>query len=487
MEATVIQRGETPDTNEFYFVFEKGYGKGSYVQLEDGVLARVTEVFKSNDYFENPESVSEAINSGQAISEKFPVEDWEVRIARAEILGRIGDFRIERVNSAPTPGTDVEEAEKEQIRELLGLDEEGLNLGSIQQQDIDAGFDMTDMLQKHFSILAQSGAGKSYTASVMIEELLERDYAPSIVCIDPHGDFLSFAEDENYMSDVKVFREDNISIAVRNLSAERIAGFFPQGMSGPQIEELKSVFKDLKRDENSDFGLQTVIDRVEREEMNSKVKYALKRKLLQLKSMCIFGKSNNPSRNDIEPGKLNIIDFSGTINKQKKQIVTSFFAQRFFRLRRQEKIPPFLYLIEEAHNFAPEHTPAPSKSVVEKLAREGRKFQASIGLISQRPVKLSTTALSQCNTKVIMRVTNPNDLEHISQSSEGITSEVTKEIPGMKTGEGIIIGEAVNYPTFIDVRERKSTESDSGRTLEDSLKEWEEQQEQEDKDAEAFM
>jgi DNA helicase HerA-like ATPase len=233
--------------------------------------------------------------------------------------------------------------------------------------------------------------------------------------------------------------------------------------------------------------METVIDRVEAEEMNEKTKYALIRKLNQLKQMGIFGRVNKPSSGDLEPGKLNIIDLSDMINNQKKQIITAFFGKYFFRQRRQGSIPPFLYLLEEAHNFAPEQAPSASKSVIEKMAREGRKFHASIGLISQRPVKLSTTALSQCNTKVVMRVTNPNDLDHIKTSSEGITSEVAGQIPGLKTGEAIVMGEAVNYPTFVDVRERRSQESDAGEGLEDALKEWEEEEEQLDEDVEAFM
>jgi len=63
-------------------------------------------------------------------------------------------------------------------------------------------------------------------------------------------------------------------------------------------------------------------------------------------------------------------------------------------------------LFEEAHNFAEDSAPSPSRSVIEKIAREGRKFHCSLGLISQRPVRLSTTALSQCNTQFILRVTN---------------------------------------------------------------------------------
>jgi DNA helicase HerA-like ATPase len=486
MEATVIQRGDTPTSREFYFVYDGELGKGSFIEYENNgkVIGRVSEVFRANEYFENAENVSE---SAEDLKEKFPVDEWEVRIAKAEIMGKFQDDRIFRVSSSPSPGMEIEDADPDRIEKFLGLDENGLNLGTVQQQEIDASVDMTDTLQKHFAILAQSGAGKSYTASVMLEELLDRDYAPAILAVDPHGDYTCFAEDENYMQDVKVFNEKDIQIAVNSLSAGQIASFFTGNFSGAQRQELAKVFSALNRGENNDFDLEDIIARVESEEMNEKTKYALLRKLNQLKAMNIFGKSNRPSAKNLEPGKLNILDLSDMIDNQKKQIITAFFGKHFFRKRRTGSIPPFLYLLEEAHNFAPEKTPSASKQVIEKMAREGRKFNAAIGLISQRPVKLSTTALSQCNTKVILRVTNPNDLDHIKTSSEGITSSVAAQIPGLKTGEAIVMGEAVNYPTFVDVRERRSKESDSGEGLEDTLKEWMKDQEQMDEDVDAFM
>lgn len=483
MEGTVIARQDTPTSRQFFFVHD-GVSKGSYVEYDDSgkVIARISEVYKANEYFEDAESIS-----GNAVEENFPVEEWEVSIAKAEIMGKFHQGMIQRVNSAPAPGTGLDRAEPSRVKDFLGLVDDGLDLGEVQQQDVTASFDMTDTLQKHFAILAQSGAGKSYTASVMLEELLDRENAPAIVAVDPHGDYTSFAEDEDYMKDVKVFRDRDISIAANNLSADQVAMFFTGNFSSVQRQELSQVFSALNRGENSDFGLEDVIARVEDEEMNDKTKYSLLRKLNQLKSMGIFGKTDAPSARDLEPGKLNIIDLSDTINHQKKQIITGYFGKRFFRLRRQGTVPPFLMLVEEAHNFAPEAQPSPSRTVIEKLAREGRKFHASLALISQRPVRLSTTALSQCNTKFILRVTNPNDLEHISQSSEGITSGVKKQIPGLKTGEAIAIGEAVNYPTFIDVRKRRSKESKSGEGLEDALEDWREKEEQRDEDAEAFM
>lgn len=486
MEAAVVQRNDTPTSQEFYFVYDGELGKGSYVQYSrDGeVIARVAEVFKANEYFENMESVSESLDSGE-IKEKFPVDDWEVSVGKAVIMGKFQDGMIQRVNSSPSPGTDVGHAEPGKVKKFLGLSEDGLNLGKVQQQDIDASIDLTDTLQKHFAILAQSGAGKSYTASVMLEELLDRDYAPAILAVDPHGDYTCFADDEKYMKDVKVFRDGDVQVAVNSLSADKLQAYFD--LTEAQRRELSKAFSQLEKGENSDYGLTHLENQIDEQEIDSKTLYILKDKIREMRAMQVFGKTNSPSSRDLEPGKLNIIDMSGMINHKKKQIITAFFGRHFFRKRRSGSIPPFLYLLEEAHNFAPEKAPTPSRTVVEKMAREGRKFHASIGLISQRPVKLSTTALSQCNTKFILRVTNPNDLDHIKTSSEGITSEVAGEIPGLKTGEGIVMGEAVNHPTFIDVRERRSNESESGEGLEDALKDWEEEEQQKDEDVEAFM
>lgn len=482
MIATVIARQDTPTSEEFYFVHEGDVGKGSYLEYgEDGkVIARVSEVYKANEYFEDAESIS-----GNAIEDNFPVDEWEVSLGKARIMGRFQGGMIQRVNEAPAPGTELDNAQQERIKRFLGLADNGLELGSVQQQDVKASFDLTDTLQKHFAILAQSGAGKSYAACVLLEELLDRDYAPAILAVDPHGDYTSFAEDENYMKDVKVFRDSDISIAVKNLTADKIDAYFD--LTPAQRRELSKAFSELEKGENRDYGLKQLRNVIEQQEMNSSTRYVLFDTLREMNSMQVFGKTDSPSPQDMEPGKLNIIDLSETINHKKKQVITAYFGRGFFRLRRSKSIPPFLMLVEEAHNFAPESAPSPSKTVIEKLAREGRKFHASIGLISQRPVRLSTTALSQCNTQFILRVTNPNDLEHISQSSEGITSDVKNQIPGLKTGEAIAIGEAVNYPTFIDVRERRSKESGAGEGLEDTLKEWKKEQEAMDEDAEAFM
>jgi DNA helicase HerA-like ATPase len=222
------------------------------------------------------------------------------------------------------------------------------------------------------------------------------------------------------------------------------------------------------------------------------VKRALKRSLSELRRYRFLSrKAENPKlTEEIRPGRLMILDFSTIDSLRKKQILVSLIARRLFSLRKKGKIPPFMLLIEEAHNFArekAEESQAVSRSIIETIAREGRKFGASLCLISQRPVNLSTTALSQCNTHIILRVTNPNDLDHIQMSSEGIDARVAKSITGLKVGEAIIVGEAVNYPVFISVRDRKSQKREKGAPLHRQAIDFEEKAERKSRNAEAFL
>jgi DNA helicase HerA-like ATPase len=185
-----------------------------------------------------------------------------------------------------------------------------------------------------------------------------------------------------------------------------------------------------------------------------------------------------------------ILDFSSIDSLRKKQILTALIARKLFRLRKKDIIPPFLLLIEEAHNFAREKAEANealSRAIIETIAREGRKFGASLCLISQRPVHLSTTALSQCGTHIILRITNPNDLEHIQTSSEGIDGNVARSITGLQTGEAIIVGGAVNAPVFVSVRQRKSIKKERGVPLHQQAIEFERKEKEMKEKIEAFL
>ncbi|MBU1120637.1 hypothetical protein KJ660_02050, partial [Candidatus Micrarchaeota archaeon] len=112
---------------------------------------------------------------------------------------------------------------------------------------------------------------------------------------------------------------------------------------------------------------------------------------------------------------------------------------------------------------------------------------ASLCLVSQRPIQLSTTVLSQCNTNIILRITNPYDLKHIGESCEGLDSRSQDMITVLRVGEALMLGEATGFPLFFKVRKRNSMESRHEKSLEKSAVEFEEQNEKELDEAKEFF
>jgi DNA helicase HerA-like ATPase len=90
------------------------------------------------------------------------------------------------------------------------------------------------------------------------------------------------------------------------------------------------------------------------------------------------------------------------------------------------------------------------------IAAEGRKFGLGLTIISQRAAKIDKNVLSQCNTQMILKVTNPNDIKAIVSSLEGMSEGMDEEIQRLPIGVALVIGGNIQMPLFIDVRPRES-------------------------------
>ncbi len=498
---TVISTVEAPNPSSLDFVVNKGrVHKGQFVEMDFSggtIIALVNDVYKTNRYFERADSVKEFESSGTAMSEQFPTAEWEYLVAKTRPLGHFSETTIKRMTFPPSPGTRVRIASNQNLQRFLNFDQEaGLLLGEIDHHNLPVKLNMSALLKKHLAILALSGSGKSFLTAVIMEEILERKKEAgrlATIVFDPHGEYSSFAippkdkEHKDYSKQTRLVKARNIKIGVPKLSVGVVAGIIP-GLSGPQKRDLGRILADLKKqmkDGLGPFDLNDLRDAIARDES---IKENSKGPLLgwigSLHELHLFGKTDEPSIVDlIKPGQLTVIDLSDTINIKKKQVIVSYFAQRIFNERRRKAVPPFLMVFEEAHQWAPEKVSseaAISRSIIRTLAREGRKFGASICLVSQRPVQLDTTALSQCNTNIILRITNPYDLKHISESSEGLDRKSTDMITSLRVGEALIVGEATHFPLFFKVRQRKSQESKHEISLEKAAVEFEQGSEQRD-------
>jgi DNA helicase HerA-like ATPase len=466
----VIASDQGPSVFGFSFVVDEIVKKNQFVTVKSKnglILGRVTNVFKTNKYFESIGAVKEL--SKNEMDFAFPTKDWEYTVAIVKCLGAFKNNIFVRVLYPPSPGEKVSDISDELLGNFLGMDRDGLNLGEVLNYDLKSKLNLTKMFQKHLAILAMSGSGKSYGCAVILEELLNRKKGKvGIVLIDNHGEYTGFKKDKKYGERVNLIDAEKIRISTENVSPGMFRAIMPM-MSHAQVRDLGKVLYKLKQIKKS-FSMQDLIDAVLESDTQDMVKEALVGWLNSIDRMNIFSTSNYPHESEIiKQGELTIIDFSKILDLKKKQTIVSLISRKLFNLRRKQQIPPYIEIIEEAHNFCPSgdsQENAISRGIIETLAREGRKFHAAICLISQRPVKLSTTVLSQCNTQIIMRITNPSDLNHIRESAEAISSEELDSISSLGVGEALVVGEAAKHPFFFRFRKRNSLETHS-KNMED--------------------
>ncbi|MHA2358403.1 MAG: ATP-binding protein [Candidatus Heimdallarchaeaceae archaeon] len=484
----IVSEDNSPNPTEFNFVLTKSeeefkLEKGMYVTVscEEGeIIASIIDVYKTNRYFSSPSAVRAYETSGKTLASIFPADRWEHIIAKAKPLGIMTDIGIQRLLFPVSPGDTVYVPDSEVLQKFLGLEKtNGLNLGIISQHDVEVKLNLTRFLQKHAAILAISGAGKSYTVSVILEELMSRKQKQgrvAMVLFDVHGEYKGLGDkDSPFFKNVEIFPGAAIQFATHSLRARQYAIFEPQ-ITTVQTRELSKILFKLFEDKiknGETYRIADIVSELEADEqINPRSKEALIGWLYSLDETRLFGDAEYPDLEKIlEPGKLVIFDLSDFTSLKLKQMIVSYILYRIFDLRKKQQIPPTATFIEESHQFAPEARLelAISKPIVETIAREGRKFFTSLILVSQRPVKLSTTALSQCNTHIIMKVLNPYDLDFIGRSSEGIDRPTLSTITTLGVGEAIIVGNAVNHPIFVKIRERETTTMDT-LTLEESAK-----------------
>jgi hypothetical protein len=488
---TVVSTESGPNVMEFSFVLEGGpreiiARRGEFISVVTDagtVIARVQDLVHTNRYYQHAEAVREYQSRGEPLRSIFPTDRWQYTIAMARVLGLWSSGRTVRPYFAVSPGAIARRADEETLAAFLKMDlKDGLHLGRLAYQNLEFAPSVDRLLSKHLAILAMSGAGKSYFVSVLLEELLARTKEQgrlAVVVVDVHGEYtyLKDLTPEEFglpsgHFEIEHIRGSHFQIPVQTLSAEAM-GSLVADMSSIQVRDLRRVVTEIKKTMKKGYTLGDLVEYIRNDTSISKnTREALAGWLVNLDETRLFGKEAVPNiKNIVRPGKITLIDLSDFISLKKKQIVVSFLASELLYLRRREQIPPFVLILEEAHQFCPEsrHELALPKSRIETIAREGRKFYALLCLISQRPVKLSTTVLSQCSNQVILRCTNPYDLDHIGRSSEGIDRPSLDAITTLEIGEALFVGETVSVPTFVKIRQRKYEPKSTTKNLTDAI------------------
>lgn len=157
--------------------------------------------------------------------------------------------------------------------------------------------------------------------------------------------------------------------------------------------------------------------------------------------------------------KLAILDLSGApfeVLDITVGLITRFIYDSMFWGRNEEytgKNRPLLLAYEEAHNYLNKNdNNSYSKSAVERVFKEGRKFGLGALVISQRPSEISETILAQVGTFIALRLTNSGDQSIVKSSAPDNLNSLIDLLPSLRTGEAIIVGEAIKIPSRVRLK-----------------------------------
>ncbi|MBD8710286.1 ATP-binding protein [Pseudomonas sp. CFBP 13711] len=107
---------------------------------------------------------------------------------------------------------------------------------------------------------------------------------------------------------------------------------------------------------------------------------------------------------------------------------------------------PLLIVMEEAHIYLNDSFKGMASKIVQRIVKEGRKYGIGAMIVSQRPSEIDPTILSQCGTFFALRLTNSTDRAHITSALSDNLDGLTSMLPILRTGEAIVLGEAVKLP-----------------------------------------
>jgi len=442
-----------------------------YVQVEHElvgyVLGQVSEIERRTNL--TIDGVSEMKNG-------TPVPIDEKEVAQVSIVGYRDDRNLLQIPRTPLKaGSVVYRADEELIKRVVGLEEHretGAYIGLLSGHDIRVELDINLMVQKHVCILSKTGGGKSYCSGAIIEELMKHNV--TVCVIDPHGEYASMKHKgtvkkttrdfgvtpRGYDDKIVEFATDTtinkgarpLKFTLHNLDAREILGL-------TNIKNVRSFLTmlrkavDILKETKENYSLQDIIAVLEQSGEASVG--TLITELEYLNEIDVFADQGTKIDELIQKGKCTIINLRGT-PPDIQELIVNRIGNALFELRKLDKVPPMMVVVEEAHNFCPQQGQAACSKIFRTIASEGRKFGLGLMIITQRAAKVDKNVLSQCNTQIILKVTNPNDLKAIAASIEGLTEGMEDEIQRLPIGSAIITGGGVSMPLLVEIRPRES-------------------------------
>jgi DNA helicase HerA-like ATPase len=445
-------------------------------------------------------------------------EGSEIYEITVETIGYFSNTLHDFVNPRipPNPGDAIFLASSETLSQTLNPRQHGelgsAHIGSLltrEAGEVPIVLSVKDVVSTHLAILASTGSGKSYTAGVFVEELMNPYNRAAVLIVDPHGEYhtmssimgdAQFFGADGYRPEVKIFTPDKIKVRFSTLTEADVKYLLPEGTSDKMAHFLAQAFRSLnerlkaERRQDYAYAYHDLRDEVNAQKYGDESKKdgsggnvsSIDGLLWRLDSRfdkpdSIFSAQDHiPLKDLFAPGRCTILQLSD-IEQHEQQVIVGTLLRRVNKARmlttRGEAAPntenflnyPVFTLLEEAHRFAPAGASVVSTNILKQILSEGRKFGVGIGLITQRPGKLDQDVLSQCMTQIIMRIVNPIDQDTVAKSVEGAGRAMLAELPALTKGQAVISGVGINTPVMCRIRPRLTAHG--GETF-DAPSEW---------------
>lgn len=500
---TVACPGDDPSEFEFIAPGDQGLRTGEFVAYtamvsgeQEAILARVTNTTQERglpgEFLANPDVDPDEVAGALGI----PTEDTELSRFTARTIGyfdeQISTFTNPRIQ--PQPGTRLQLAADAYLEAVLPSadwnSESGTaHIGWLLNRSHGAAnmhIPIDKFAATHLAILASTGSGKSYTASVLIEEMMRPASRAAMLVFDPHGEYDTLPEmrrdehsdvfegDDGYRPEVEIITPDEITIPIPDLTYSDLLALL-DGPSDRMRYVLNEAWRELT-DETNHITPTDIINKCEEVEgERSGTVDALAWRLNKSLNRDLFVPAARDDLTDlVAPGQVTVLKLN-RLSEGDQQMLAAALLRKLYEAREaaargeDDAIDhPIFSLFEEGHRFAPDGD-ARSLGILRRILSEGRKFGFGVGIISQRPSKIDPDVLSQCGTQIIMQIQNPNDQQAIRTSVESAGEDVLDELPGLTPGQAVVAGDAMNTPVLLNVRARHT---EHGADSPEATKEW---------------
>ena len=420
---------------------------------------------------------------------------------KKDSAGKLSSFR-RGVTRYPIPGAQVLPVTTDDLRAIFAAsDEPHIEIGTVYPtDDIRGALYVDPMLGKHFAVLGSTGTGKSTSVSLILHRISELSPEGHILMIDPHGEYSAA-----FKNCGELFNVDNLQLpywlmnfdehcevllTTQGQERQRDADILAKCLlaartKGKDVSQLGKVTVDspipyLLTDLNTilvnEMGkLDRAGDTLPFQRLKTKLEElrADPRYTFMFSGMLVSDSMGSflarLFRLPSQGRPISIVDVSG-VPSEITSVVVSVLARMVFDYAiwsRTEAQRPLLLVCEEAHRYVPKDENSGAQAVrkiLERIAKEGRKYGVSLGLITQRPSDLAEGVLSQCGTIISMRLNNDRDQACVRAAMPEGARGFLDAIPALRNRECIVCGEGVSIPirvAFDDLeRDRRPASSD---------------------------